>query len=327
MDFIRTRGASWGAGLCALVLFSGIAQADMWLLNFGGISPTVARRFRESDAGFVGLLDYGPEVATGMRLGPNGRIYVAVNELNQGRIARFDAATGQPLGDLVPFGQAGYEQPGNFVFGANGDLYAPSSAFTANGQSGVLRFDGTSGAFESVFIAPGAGGLTSFADIETMPTSTDLLICDTNRVNRYDGTTGAFVSTFITPGAAGTGALGNLTFGPDGNLYLSDFTHHEIRRFDGNTGAFIDVFVEQADLLSTVRGMSFGNDGNLYVSQRGANVNMVRRYDGGTGEVIDTFLTADWVYTDPTEIVFTPEPTMLIAPLTIFIIAAHRRRR
>src|SRR5690349_705186 len=119
MSLIRTHGASCIAALGALLVFTSIAQADMWLLNFGGISPTVARRFRESDAGFIGLLDYGPEVATGMRLGPNGRIYVAVNGLNQGRIARFDATTGQPLGDLIPFGQGGYEQPGNFVFGAD----------------------------------------------------------------------------------------------------------------------------------------------------------------------------------------------------------------
>jgi hypothetical protein len=131
----RTIGS---AAVCAILGFASAAHADMWLSNFGGATPTVARRFRENDAGFVGLLDYGLEVTTGMQLGPDGRIYVAVNGLNQGKISRFDAMTGQPLGDLVPFGQNGYDRPSDFVFGADGNVYAPSREFNPGGTSGVL---------------------------------------------------------------------------------------------------------------------------------------------------------------------------------------------
>ena len=61
-----------------------------------------------------------------------------------------------------------------------------------------------------------------------------------NEVKRYDGRTGAFIDTF----AAGAGISGpfDLTFGPDGNLYLS-CASNRIKRFNGTTGAFIDTFV------------------------------------------------------------------------------------
>ena len=127
-----------------------------------------------------------------MRLGPDGRIYVAVNGLNQGKIARFDAVTGEPLGDLVPFGQDGYQRPAGFTFGADGDLYVTSHEFTPGGRTGVLKFDGTTGAFGGVFIAPGSGGITEFADVKAMPNG-DVLVSNTRRFNRHDKTSGAFI--------------------------------------------------------------------------------------------------------------------------------------
>ena len=45
--------------------------------------------------------------------------------------------------------------------------------------------------------------------------------------------------------ASGSGlvAPGGITFGPDGELYVSDFASGSVLRFDGETGTFIDTFV------------------------------------------------------------------------------------
>ncbi len=58
---------------------------------------------------------------------------------------------------------------------------------------------------------------------------------------RYNGQTGAAMGTF----ASGNGlvAPGGLAFGPDGELYVSDFASGSVLRFDGETGAFIDTFI------------------------------------------------------------------------------------
>ena len=51
-------------------------------------------------------------------------------------------------------------------------------------------------------------------------------------VTRFDGPTGAFIDTFIPNGPSGVTSGHGLTFGPDGNLYVSS-------QFAGN----VDVFV------------------------------------------------------------------------------------
>ena len=302
------------ARACAAAVFAclptcaGIVEADVLVANFGGFTPVV-RRYSETDGSYLNTsFNFGPEAFADLQLGPDNRAYVAVNGLNLGKIARFDWTTGAYLGDLVPFGQNGYQQPGGFAFGADGNVYAASRDFSG-GTSGVLRFNGTSGAFGGVFVAPGSGGLGAPFDVVFMPGGGDMLVSDMQRINRYNKTTGAFISTLIAPGTGGIGNISLTTYGPDGNLYLFDSTHNVIDRFNGATGAFLGTFIGSGDLISRANGMAFGNDGNLYVSQ-GFNANSeVRRYNGTTGALLGTFIAHDGVnLPDPTGIVFTPEP-------------------
>src|SRR5215471_10683239 len=86
-----------------------------------------------------------------------------------------------------------------------------------------------------------------------------------NQVLAYDGVTGQFQGVF----ASGGGLLRpqGLTFGPDGNLYVTGANSSNVVRFDGQTGRLIDVFVTPGSGgLSAGVGLSFGADGNLYVS-------------------------------------------------------------
>lgn len=62
-----------------------------------------------------------------------------------------------------------------------------------------------------------------------------------HRVQRYDGENGAFISTFAF--GHGLAYPVGLTFGPDGNLYVSSAGTDRVLRFDRTTGAFIDDFV------------------------------------------------------------------------------------
>src|SRR5207249_4230508 len=50
-------------------------------------------------------------------------------------------------------------------------------------------------------------------------------------VLRYNGTTGAFVSTFVPTGSGGLSFPLGGTFGPDGNLYVSDSDHEKVLRY------------------------------------------------------------------------------------------------
>ena len=64
-----------------------------------------------------------------------------------------------------------------------------------------------------------------------------------NSVEDYDGTTGVFIETFVPSGSGGLSSPQNLTFGPDGNLYVTSHDTNSVKRYDGETGAFIDDFV------------------------------------------------------------------------------------
>jgi DNA-binding beta-propeller fold protein YncE len=120
----------------------------------------------------------------------------------------------------------------------------------------------------------------------------DLLVADrgtNNKVLRYDGVTGAFLGEFVTAGSGGLEFPFGMTFGPDGNLYVSEgqrfsdgtpATEPRVIRYDGANGDFINPFTPV--FPSPIRYIVFGPDGDLY----GSTLGVVFRADGTTGEIL-----------------------------------------
>ncbi len=75
-----------------------------------------------------------------------------------------------------------------------------------------------------------------------------------NSIRRFDQS-GAFIDVFVSAGAGGLDDPTGVTFGPDGNLYVSGIVNNAVLRYNGTTGAFIDVFTSGFGLLAPEIGL------------------------------------------------------------------------
>lgn len=138
--------------------------------------------------------------------------------------------------------------------------------------------------------AIGAGALGVAALLPSFQAHAALLVGNTrgDNVVAYDEISGAFLGGFIGAGSGGLKNPDDLTFGPDGNLYVSSSASNssgQILRYSAS-GAFLGVFAQSSSLRRPY-GSAFGADGNLYVASFRSDE--VLRYNGTTGAFIDVF--------------------------------------
>lgn len=130
-----------------------------------------------------------------------------------------------------------------------------------NGLPGnVQKFNGSTGAFISTFvtsvnaangIAFGPDGNLYVANFGPIPL-----------VEKFNGSTGAF----ILNAASNTGGANDLknpisvTFGADGDLYVTSLLTNEVLKYDPATGNFLGVFVPSTAGLNGPVGLVFGPD-------------------------------------------------------------------
>ncbi len=109
-------------------------------------------------------------------------------------VARFDAATGAPLGLFVTQGEGGLVTPDGLAWGPDGNLYVSKER-----DSAVLRYDGKTGAFVDVFVAPSSGGLDGPYSLVFGPDG-NLYVnsVSNNRVLRFNARTGAPIDVFAS---------------------------------------------------------------------------------------------------------------------------------
>ncbi len=108
----------------------------------------------------------------------------------------------------------------------------------------------------------------------------------------FDEQTGDYLGVFIEQGSGGLEAPSSLAYGPNGNLYVSDYDNSSVLVYDGVTGDFIKTFIPSGSGgLISPETIAFGPDDELYIA--GLDGNGIRRYDGETGKFIDIVVAND----------------------------------
>ena len=199
-------------------------------------------------------------------------------------ILRYDERTGSLIGVFVN-ASSGLNRPIGLAFGADGNLYVAN-----NGGHGILRFNGSTGAFMDDFVLRGDNSPIRFPyDMVFGPNgnlyvSADAMGGPYNHIYELDKSTGNVLGVFES-GVNLTTPF-DIEFGPQGNLFVLDRTSRLLQEFDGSTGHYIrDLVAQQVSVQPW--SFTFEPGGDLFVASH-AN-SSVHRFDSVTGSLIEAF--------------------------------------
>lgn len=145
-----------------------------------------------------------------------------------------------------------------------------------------------------------ACSLFAIAGVVAPEADAALLVGNTaaNNVILFDEITGTFLGDFIPAGSGGLSSPDALTFGPDGNLYISsggdsggnifapDYPQNSAVLKFSPSGQFLGVAASGGGLIRPY-GNAFGPDGSLFVSS--FRTNQILRYNPLTGAFLGVF--------------------------------------
>ncbi len=222
---------------------------------------------------FVSAGSGGLSEPSGVTFGPDGNLYVS--SWGSNAILRYEGpqngspgaplpASGQSGATFVAPSSGGLVQPLNLIFGPEGNLYVDG------GQTlGILRYNGSTGAFMDTFIPGGTGGLIGGRGIAFDQEGRFYVGDSSGAVHRYDSQgnyLGDLLVDSVNPSLSKP--LG-MTFDAQGDLLISCRDSNTVVRYDHG----VDVTLSSANSTSvsvnytTVDGSALA--GTNYVAQSG----------------------------------------------------------
>lgn len=298
-------------------------QYELLISNTDSTPVPRVLRFDPDTGNFRGALDVGPRLdqPKALAVSRQGSLFVAYrcpgcDRKHRGSALRYSMASGGLLS-------------GPFVAGPGDVLGFEGAAVSPNGQRLVLTqpelrqiryYDTNTGRLLGTFQL----GLTP----RGVTFGNDGLVyvlahgAQTSSVHRYSLAKKAYLGPFVPAGRGGLdsdGGPAGLTFGPNGNLFVTSTGKDEVLEYQGSNGAFVGSFAD-ASTGGCVdpAGIAFGpHDGNLYVACRGSDA--VRRFSGTSGSSLGGFLHDQPIpLTGPTYLAFSrvdlPNLARLISP-------------
>ena len=271
------------------------------------VSPSEGKAMYVASGGSGEIIAYNPDGSLlsehitdelsspwGVAIPPNGN-YIYVSSYTTNKILQYDRATGNHVASFtnnaVSAGTSiavfAYDitqnknllaslQPQNEILLANSNI--PSHILNSDITS-VLVYDDITGDY-----------IGEFNKIESLPEGFYVdEYTNSVTITDLDGITHEFVNASFL----GLSSPRSMTFGPDGNLYISSSGHQNVIKFDVTTNQFEDFTTgvnsqsggsAQAGLSGPI-GIAFGPDGNLYVASAGNN--KIASFNGVTGETIN----------------------------------------
>jgi WD40 repeat protein len=113
-----------------------------------------------------------------------------------------------------------------------------------------------------------------------------------------------------------------LSFGPDGDLYVSSFSSDRVLQYDGASGSHVGTLPAAGGDINGPTGLVFSPMGELLVASY--DDNKVLRYDDGTGLFVD--FAEGGGLNGPVFLTYAPEPTslFLLIPGLVFLLTRRR---
>jgi sugar lactone lactonase YvrE len=169
---------------------------------------------------------------TKITYGPDGNLYVSQWGTTKSTVARFEGKAGQFIDEFTP----DLNLPLGHFWDTEGNLYV-----ACYGSKDVRTFD-TAGTFLGVFTEAGhlQGPTNLWFDGEGSLFVVDRIL---GSVLEFNDSTGSFIGTFIS----GLQNAEGYAFGPEGNIYICDWSRNEVRRYSPE-GNFIDVFADSGNM-------------------------------------------------------------------------------